>query len=83
VEIEMSELRPSDLLVEELLRPLDDLERRVMIARYFGGGAPRTIEEVANVLGIQTEDVVLAESSALSKLPSPESGWPGSDPNTK
>jgi DNA-directed RNA polymerase sigma subunit (sigma70/sigma32) len=76
-ERDVSEQRESDSLVRELLESLDDQERQVMIVRYLGKGAPRTIEEAAAVLGIAAADVVSIEASALSKLPPPESGWPG------
>ena len=65
--------------VERLLSVLDDREKEVVRLRFgFGGGDPRTLEEVGIALHLTRERIRQIERTALSKLrhPSayPESG---------
>jgi len=54
--------------IERMLEGLDADERRVMRARFVGEGAPRTVEEAAQLLQMTDEDVMRIESEALSKI---------------
>jgi RNA polymerase sigma factor (sigma-70 family) len=54
--------------VPELLECLSDRERIVIRARYGIGGAPRTLRQVAAVLGVSGERVRQIEQCALERM---------------
>ena len=61
--------------IERVLAPLEPAERDVLRLRFgMDRGEPRTVEEVADHLGIPRADVRRLEARALSKLRHPCSG---------
>ena len=58
-----------------LLAPLDEQERELLRLRFgLGGGEPRTLEEVGELLGLTRADVRVIEEGAMKKLPRPDPG---------
>jgi DNA-directed RNA polymerase sigma subunit (sigma70/sigma32) len=62
--------------LERILETLDLDEQSVMRARFVGDGAPRTVEEAAQLLQMTPEDVVRIEGEALNKIAPPDADSP-------
>ena len=62
-------------MVDELLRPLDPRERRILRLRFgVDRGEPRTFPEVAAELGLSKERIRQLELRAFCKLRHPSTG---------
>jgi RNA polymerase primary sigma factor len=68
-QVDQSDHRRMQEVVEKMLHRLDDRERRILIGRYgIGGVNARTLEQIGRELGISKERVRQLESRAHEKL---------------